>query len=59
MMSVKSNLEASVQIQSLLGALHDLEPVIFFFFSLWDLEQVISCMALSELFILSGTFSTK
>ena len=31
MMSVKSNLEASVQIQSLLGALHDLEPVIFFF----------------------------
>ena len=33
MMSVKSNLEASVQIQSLLGALHDLEPVIFFFFS--------------------------
>lgn len=32
MMSVKSNLEASVQIQSLLGALHDLEPVIFFFF---------------------------
>ena len=33
MMSVKSNLEASVQIQSLLGALHDLEPVIFFFYS--------------------------